>query len=107
MKWKKLTRKMVSSYLINQAFRPPSFSKNPAFKPHKKISHCEIFSTSKQKIIQGNLKDSLDLLEFITFPNAAEKIIQTNVVGLHKRNCPLILSTGWKKICPAHIISWP
>jgi hypothetical protein len=30
------------------------------------------------------------LLEFITFPNAAEKIIQTNVVGLHKRNCPLI-----------------
>jgi hypothetical protein len=49
-------KKMVSSYLINQAFRPSSFSKNPAFKPHKKISHCEIFSTSKQKIMQGNLK---------------------------------------------------
>ncbi len=42
------------------------------------------------KKYSGQPNDNLDLLEFITFSNAAEKIFQTNVVCLHKRNCPLI-----------------
>jgi hypothetical protein len=49
----------------------------------------------------GQPNDSLDLLEFITFPNAAEKIIQTNVVGLHKRNCPLIFIYGMEENMPS------
>ncbi len=49
----------------------------------------------------GQPNDSLDLLEFITFLNAAEKIIQTNVVGRHKRNWLLIFiywmeNNDWK-----------
>ena len=61
----------------------------------------KIFFPHLNKKYSGQPKDSLDLLEFITFPNAAEKIIQTNVVGLHKRNCPLIFIYGMDENMPS------
>jgi hypothetical protein len=53
MKWKKLIRKMVSSQLINQAFRPPSFSKTPAFKPHKKSVIVKFFPHLNKKLFRA------------------------------------------------------
>jgi hypothetical protein len=90
MKWKKLIRKMVSSQLINQAFRPPSFLKKNSFYLSEENHTLLIFFSHQIRKYSGHPNHSLNLLECITFPNAAEKIIQTNVVGLHKSNCPLI-----------------
>jgi hypothetical protein len=97
----RLIKKKLSSHLINQAFRPPSFSKTPALTSVGRTSEIMKLFPHRNNKFSGHPKDSLSLLEFITSLNAAQE--QAHLTEKEFRNMLLSCTTG-----PAHqfLIDW-
>ena len=97
----RLIKKKLSSHLINQAFRPPSFAKTPALTSVGKTSDILKLFPHRNNKFSGHPKDSLSLLEFITSLNAAQE--QAHLTEKEFRNMLLSCTTG-----PAHqfLIDW-
>ena len=97
----RLIKKKLSSHLINQAFRPPSFAKTPALTSIGKTSDILKLFPHRNNKFSGHPKDSLSLLEFITSLNSAQE--QAQLTEKEFKQMLLSCTTG-----PAHqfLVDW-
>ena len=97
----RLIKKKLSSHLINQAFRPPTFGQHPALTSINRAADVLKLFPNRNNKFSGHPKDNLSLLEFITSMNAAQE--QAQLTEKEFKQMLLSCTTG-----PAHqfLIDW-